>query len=293
MLEKFRAYLKDWDGKVVPENLDFESWRDIKNAREKGHPVEFREYDWKDASIEVNIKRPDPPKVLLPESQEDWERKREWYLKNAVGNPNLLREGISWGYIIETPRPDWCNVGFLDEVCGDFPEEAEYMQTEDYIEESLDWEYQQFCEEKKTNMQRKFPKPRDFPPSVNRLTHERINKIQKFKEMVYSGEPWKIQQFIDIGFVLPEFENKAEEFSYVVESLDGFAEAVSRKPNNQRRSALSGLVRILGLDKSLVNEARQDLWGAYEIFKTANYYTANNLQEYNFRMSEIVFALGI
>jgi hypothetical protein len=101
MKETLKGALIDFSKPASLDNLDFDTALIVRRAKEKGFDFEFGKYDRRDGSIEVMVERPDPPYVPAPGSQEEWEEKREWYLKNAGTDYKLFFKGLSEGYLID------------------------------------------------------------------------------------------------------------------------------------------------------------------------------------------------
>ena len=68
---------------------------------------------------------------------------------------------------------------------------------------------------------------------------------------------------------------------------------MQKRTKQYARSMLGGLVRSLELNPSLVNTARQDPWNVYETLKERYCNDVRSIGEYNDRIEEIVFGLGV
>lgn len=104
MEEKIKGYLRKWGDDVDLDNIDLENldWHtmiSIKQAKEKRYEIKFQKYDPRDGSLEVIIDRKDLDNKLLPESNEEWEEKRRFYLKNGGKDLKLYCEGCDLGYL--------------------------------------------------------------------------------------------------------------------------------------------------------------------------------------------------
>jgi isopenicillin N synthase-like dioxygenase len=297
MQKIIKGYLRNWDEQPSLDNLDFDSFIYLKRMKKAGNSFKFGKVEWRDGSVEIKVELPDTEPVALPESQAEWEEKREWYLKHAGNCTKTLRRGICEGYIIEMPYPKDFSLNFLDEVCGDLQPAAADMQNEEDIEAVEMWVlqnmYEEWLENQRNPKRENWVNPREYLQENKRVNYSIIEKATKFRERILRGEKWRAEEFTKIGFALPKFENPAEEFCYISETLDDFLNAVQKRTRQYARSMLSGLVRSLNLNKSLVNTSRQDPWDAYELLKERYCSSVQDVREYDERIQDILFALGI
>lgn len=274
MKETLKANLRDRDQPPSLDNIDFESALYLKRLGSESH-FEFGKYDPRDGSVSVAVELPDPPVVNLPESQAEWQERRGWYLKHSGNYNTTALEGFCWGYLSDEDA-EW--MGFPNSI-------DEYELESDHIREleSLEWE-----EEGKRN---RSVNVRMFLDKGKRITPRFIGKVREFKDKIYDGQQWTLEDFGKIGFRIPKELDESEEIVYVLKTLDTFLDHVGTV--NQSAGVLAEMIEASGLEKSLIKLAKQNPWQVYSILKQAYCSTETSIVDYNRRVEEIIFALKL
>lgn len=299
MKEIVRANIKNPEDEVSLENLDFDSSLYLRRMKSKGHKFEFGRRYKGDAGIEmieIIVELPDPPKVLSPGSQEEWEEKRQWYLEHSGNSVKTLIRGICEGYIIETPQR--YSRKLIDEVCGDLINAAQDMEMGEGEDKSdlYEWLLEVYEREKgqrKSGRRKVSPNPRIFLQERRKLTYAVIENAKRLRIKMIEGKPWTNSEFERIGFKLPEFSTCAEEDNYIFNTLETFIRAVDSKPRLAPKLLLRKLVEDSGLDNSLVELAREFPWQVYEELKQNYCSLTDSSREYDRRIEEVVLALRL
>lgn len=103
MIEKIVGFLRNQDNPPSLDNLDFETTRLLKT---QAISYEFEKIDYRDSSIQITAQFRDIKDYSAHiETNEEWQEKRAWYLKNAMTSLNLFLEGEAEGYLCE--QEDW------------------------------------------------------------------------------------------------------------------------------------------------------------------------------------------
>ncbi len=276
MKEALKANLRDQDQPPSLENIDFESASYLKQLGGESY-FEFGKYDPRDGSVAVVVELPDPPVVNLPESQAEWQERREWYLRHSGNYNTTALEGLCWGYLSEEDA-EW--MSFPNSILN------EYELGSDHIREleSLEWEEEERKRQRPVNVRMFLDKGKLISPSF-------IGKVREFKDKIYSGQPWTLEDFGKIGFKIPGELDESEEMFYVLKTLDTFLDHVGTV--NQSAEVLAEIIKASKLEKSLIQLARQNPWQVYSTLKQAYCSTETSIVDYNRRIEEIIFALKL
>lgn len=290
MQEIIRGYLRNWDEQPSLDNIDFDTMIYLKRMKKAGNGFEFGKVEWRDGSVEIKVELPEPP--ILPESQAEWEEKRQWYLQHAGNCVKTLRRGICEGYII-----DGRGIG-LDEVWGDLANAASDMQNEEAFGETPDEIYEYYHnpwinnEGPTRRKNKEKPNPKRFLQKGQNLTYSLIEGAKILRNNLLEGRRWRSEDFRELGFELPEFKNYAQEAMYVIDTLESFLKEVGKSPREVPKRQLREIAKIAGL-RGLPIQDSENPWQVYEVLKERYCLRTDSLREYNRRIEEVVFALRV
>lgn len=303
MIEIVVAYLRNFDaekgGELTPDNLDLSTAGLIRAAKEKGHKFEFGKYNWREGSVEIHIERPDQAFVPAPGSQEEWEQKRAWYLKHSENSAPVARKGVSEGYITRSRArlqegyscdEDWQ----VPIVCPDY---WMGLKKEVSLETLLKIQRQ---ENTGSNIIKGELNPRDFLFDDLKLTPNRVEKVRKFRDKIYSGAIWSPWDIQDVGLFLPMelFQlRRQERTEYALRTLNTFLQLCDTQvpftAREYRKKEQRIFITSLGLPPNLIKDIKKDPWSVYEQVKAA--YCSEELPpaEYERRIEELTSVLEI
>lgn len=295
MQEKIKAYLRDWDKPPSLDNIDFDTSIHLKNIREQGHRFEFGRYDRRDGSVEITLELPDPAHVPAQGSPEEWEQQREWYLKHSGNSAKTLRRGIAEGYILEEDCMGLVNAAEIMQM------ELKWRDMEFFYEclmskmswDEITYEFGEEEDSEAVERKRNIRTAKAYLEDGKNLTYRSIIDAKRLRNNILEGKPWTNHEFKKIGFKFPEFSNQARENVYVLDTLDEFLGIVDKLPRHIPRTELKHLVKLSKLDYSIIQEFKNEPWQVYEAIKEAYCSRADSSQEYNLRIEEVVFALGV
>lgn len=281
MIEKMKAYLYDWDGEISAANLDFESRQEIRRVKTNGWSFELGKYDWRDASVELLIERPD---IVSPNKvQEEWEQEREWYLEHSVNGGWSALKGYNYGFLtIDEIQAFSYSLGL--------EEEERKLAEERYLQEEWD-----LLEGDKPKKVRKTACDfYDFLREGKKINDSFKKSVRSLMERIQSEREWETQEFEELGFKLPNFDESLSEVDYIMSTLDLFSKLDFVKPSKRpQESFLAHLLKECGLDSEFKKRAREEPWLAYEKLKEVYCSGAKTPSEYDLRIRDVLLALDL
>lgn len=248
MEKVFQGYVRNIALPISLDNVDSDTYLLLRRYNWKNYSYEVGEVDWRDGRFDIRVQVPDLKPGPKFETQEEWNQKRDFYLKFGNEDWDLFCRGACEGYITEDDTLQ----------CVDSGEKGLMLSP---------WKKQKDKEEKLERLLMQQPETL-FVNNCREVNAEFVEEsLQLFKER--EEVRYSIERLSELGFKIPEnLSAKWEQEDYLVNLGNGFYEFIEdRYPLFYLALDIKANLKYIGLDVGLVEILNGNLWEYYEEYK--------------------------